>query len=74
MSKSQALKAETKLARKRWPDHAWDKIWDKLKTVLPRIWSMISHLLAVEEWKVSGQAGTGMFGLAQVGVEITFGR
>ena len=71
-SKARALKEETKRAKKRWPGRVWDEIWDKLKTILPRIWSMISRLLAVKEWTVSGQAGD-LFGLAQVGISITFG-
>ena len=73
MAKAKALQEETKRARKRWPGRVWDKIWDELKTVLPRIWSMISCLLTVKEWTVNGQAGMPMFGLAQVGISITFG-
>lgn len=74
VSKTRALKEETKQARKRWPRRVWDKIWDKLKTLLPQIWSMISNLLTVKEWTVNGQAGTGLFGLAQVGISVTFGK
>lgn len=74
VSTAQAVTGEAKRERKRSPGHAWDRIWHILKTVLRRIWSMISHLLAVKEWKVSGRAGNGLFGLAQVGIEITFGE
>jgi hypothetical protein len=72
-SKAKVLKEETRRARKKWPGRVWDRIWDKLKTVLPRIWSMISSLLTVKEWTISGQAGSTLFGLAQVGISITFG-
>lgn len=71
-STAKALKEETRRERKKLPGRVWDRIWDELKRVLPRIWSMISHLLTVKEWTISGQAGT-VFGLAQVGISITFG-
>jgi hypothetical protein len=54
VSTARALKAETKRARKKWPGGVWDKIWTKLKTARPPLWSMISHLLTVKgmdgEW------------------------
>jgi hypothetical protein len=72
-SRANALREETRRARKRWPGRVWDTIWEKLKTVLPRIWSMITDLLTVKEWTVSGKVGSDLFGLAQLGISITFG-
>ena len=65
VSTARALKAEPKCARKKWPGGVWDKIWTKLKTARPPLWSMISHLLTVKEWTVSGQPGSGVFGLPE---------
>jgi hypothetical protein len=38
-----------------------------------RLWSLISHLLTVKEWSVSGQAGTGILGFASATIKVTFG-
>jgi hypothetical protein len=44
-----------------------------LKKFLSKIWQIISNLLTPKEWKLKGEIGTGIFGLANVGIEITFG-
>lgn len=44
-----------------------------LKRFLAKIWQIISGLLTPKEWKLKGQVGTGILGLADVGIEITFG-
>jgi hypothetical protein len=38
-----------------------------------RLWSLISHLLTIKEWSVSGQAGTGLLGFASATITVTFG-
>jgi len=44
-----------------------------LKSICSRLWQLLSRLLTPKEWKLSGKAGTPIFNLAEVGVEITFG-
>lgn len=73
-ARTTVIREETRRARKKWPARAWDTIWDELKIVLNRIWSMISHLLTVKEWTVNGQVGGGVLGLAQAGISVTFGK
>lgn len=45
----------------------------QIKRFLSKLWSLISGLLTPKEWKLKGQVGTGLLGLANVEVEITFG-
>lgn len=44
-----------------------------MKRLLAKVWQIISGLLTPKEWKLSGEAGTGVLGLAKVAIEITFG-
>jgi hypothetical protein len=44
-----------------------------LKRFLAKLWQIISGLLTPKEWKLQGKVGTGILGLADVGIEITFG-
>ena len=44
-----------------------------LKRFLSKIWQIISNLITPKEWKLQGKVGTGILGLADVGIEITFG-
>lgn len=44
-----------------------------LKRFLSKLWQIISHMLMPKEWKLTGKVGTGVLGLADVGIEITFG-
>ena len=44
-----------------------------LKKFLSKLWSIISGLLTPKEWKIKGGVGTGLLGLANVEVEVTFG-
>jgi hypothetical protein len=44
-----------------------------LKPFLSKIWQVISNLLIPTEWKLKGNVGTPILGLADVGIEITFG-
>jgi hypothetical protein len=45
----------------------------RLKRLLSKVWQIISGLLTPKEWKIQGKVGTGLLGLADVGIEITFG-
>jgi hypothetical protein len=70
-----ALQSEVRYARKRYrANRAWGKIWGALKRIAPRLWSLISHLVKVKEWSVTGQVGTGVLGLAQASIRVTFGQ
>ena len=44
-----------------------------VKKLLAKLWTIISGLLTPKEWKLKGKAGTGLLGLADVEVEVTFG-
>lgn len=44
-----------------------------LKRLIAKVWQIICNLLTPKEWKLQGKIGTGILGLADVGIEITFG-
>ncbi len=44
----------------------------RLKQVLRKAWQIASNLLTPTKWVIRGDASTGIFGLANVGLEITF--
>jgi hypothetical protein len=68
------LRTDVRRARKRFSaNSAWKRIWDLLKGLPQRLLSLISHLVKVKEWSVTGQVGTGMLGLAQASISVTFG-
>jgi hypothetical protein len=69
------LKSDLKYARKQYPTtRLWARIWATLKKALPRLWSIISHLVTVKEWSITGQAGIPVLNLVQTSISITFGK
>lgn len=44
-----------------------------LKGISAQLWSILINMLTPKERKISGKVGTGVLGLIDVGVEITFG-
>jgi hypothetical protein len=50
----------------------WQQIRDWLKKAGRKLWDMISRLLKVKEWSITGTAGTGLLGLAQASISVTF--
>ena len=74
----QATVIETEIpdAAEQQPDSAWEKIKEQFKRVLARLWGMISKLLTVKEWALSGKvrAPGPLLGLAEASVTVTFGR
>jgi hypothetical protein len=73
-TRATALDGETKDAEEQWPQSIWKEIRKTLRRLLPRVWSMISHLLQVKEWSLEGQVGAGVIGWAQAGISVTFGK
>lgn len=65
--------SELGYASNRWHGR-WTEIWETLKGVGPRLWDMISRLVKVKEWTVTGQVGIPMLGLAQASISVTFGK
>lgn len=51
----------------------WAWIKAALKRGWKRLWSLISHLTRVKEWSVGGTASTGVLGMAQAQISVTFG-
>jgi hypothetical protein len=69
-----AVASDTKYARRRFRDNpAWKRLWQAVKQVAPHLWALISRLVRVKEWSVTGQLGTGVLGLASAGISVTFG-
>jgi hypothetical protein len=68
-----AARLEVKSGRRQFPGVRWDAAWDWMKRLYRRLWSMLSHLLHVKEWSVTGQVGTGPLGLASASLAVTFG-
>jgi hypothetical protein len=68
---------EIKRARKRFGIGHVEQIWDSILAAVKRVsrwlWSVISHLVTVKEWTVTGQVGLGPIGLAQGSISVTFG-
>ncbi len=50
------------------------KLLPFIKTLLSKLWSIISSLLTPKEWKLKGEVGAGLLGLTKVEVEVTFGK
>jgi hypothetical protein len=75
---TQATVIDTEVAdeAERNPSSLWEKIKAEVRRVLARLWSMISKLLTVKEWALSGKVGTPgpLLGLAEASVSVTFGR
>jgi hypothetical protein len=67
------LDSGTEDAGKRWPSAAWEKIKAAIKKALPWLWGMISKLVTIKEWTLTGTVG-GIPGLPEASVSVTFGR
>ncbi|MBS9715583.1 hypothetical protein ACFFUT_03530 [Pseudohalocynthiibacter aestuariivivens] len=44
-----------------------------LQGISGQLWQLLSRLMTPKEWKLAGELGTGVFGLAKAQVEVTFG-
>jgi predicted alpha/beta hydrolase len=51
----------------------WNTIKQKIGSIASQVWSVVSHLMTVKQWKLTGSLGGGVLGLTGVAVEITFG-
>ncbi len=72
-AQASVIRSEASMARRRW-GQLWDAVWAAVKRALPRLWALISQLLTVKEWTVTGQAKSDPFGLLSASVTITFGH
>lgn len=58
-------------------DSGRQRFWDRIKFWLDRagvkLWALISRLVTVKEWSLAGTVGTGVLGLGQVSISVTFG-
>jgi hypothetical protein len=56
---------------------AGQSLWDRIRHWLGRagrkLWAMIAHLVRVKEWTLTGTVGTGVLGLAEARISVTFG-
>ena len=50
----------------------WNTLKQKIGSIASQVWSVVSHLMNVKEWKLTGTLGGSLLGLAGVAVEITF--
>jgi hypothetical protein len=69
---AEAIRADAEMAHSRW-GAARTRVWEAVKRMLPRLWALISQLLHVKEWTVSGQLKSDPFGFASASVTVTFG-
>jgi hypothetical protein len=69
-----AAASDSKRARKRFPNKVWQEIMDLLESAFPKLWSLISHLVKVKEWSVTGKVGTGPLGMLEASISVTFGK
>ena len=55
-----------------------ESIWEKIRRWLRRagrkLYALISRLLTIKEWSLTGTVGTGVLGLTQASISVTFGR
>lgn len=72
-AQAEAIRADAKAAHKRWKA-GWTRVWEAVKRMLPQLWVLISGLLHVKEWTVSGQLKSDPFSLASASVTVTFAR
>jgi hypothetical protein len=73
MQTTEMLTDEIQAAEQVNPRSLWNRMLDTIKSLSKHLWSMISHLLKVKEWTLSGEAGVSLLGLAKVGITVTFG-
>ena len=73
MQTTEMLADEVQAAESANPRSMWVRVLDMIKSVSKHLWSMISHLLKIKEWTVSGDGGLSLLGLAKVGISVTFG-
>jgi len=53
--------------------HMWKGLLKKIKSVSTHLWQLVSSLLKLKEWSVSGNAGINVFGLSGgVTLQLTF--
>jgi hypothetical protein len=71
-AQAEALRADAETGHNRWKA-GWTHVWEAVKRMLPQLWALISGLLHVKEWTVTGQLKSDPFGLLQASVTITFG-
>ena len=45
-----------------------------LKKYLSKLWQIICNLLTPKGWKIDGKVNAAVFGLIDVGVEVSFGQ
>lgn len=45
-----------------------------LKGIAARLWNLLCNLATPKEWKIKGSVGSGPFNLANVEIEISFGK
>jgi hypothetical protein len=50
----------------------WANIRRKLERAAKKLWAMISHLLRVKEWSLTGTVGTGVLGFGEASISVTF--
>jgi hypothetical protein len=73
-AQSAALVSDVRDARRRFrANAAWKRLWDAVKRVAPQLWALITRLVRVKEWSVTGQLGAGALGFASAGITVTFG-
>jgi hypothetical protein len=51
----------------------WSRIKHWLGRAGKKLWAMISRLVKVKEWSLTGKVGTGVLGLAEASISVTFG-
>jgi hypothetical protein len=51
-----------------------DKITEALLRVGKYLWRMISRLVTVKEWSLTGEINTGVLGLGKASISVTFGK
>jgi hypothetical protein len=52
----------------------WKKIMHWLSRAGKRLWVMISRVTTVKEWSLTGTVGSGVLGLAEASISVTFGQ
>jgi hypothetical protein len=52
----------------------WGSVQEWLGEAGKKLWAMISRLVKVKEWTITGTVGTGVFGFTGASISVTFGK
>lgn len=71
----EAAAADAEAAQADFPQSSvWKRVCDMFRSLSRRLWNLVSRLVSVTQWSVTGSVGNKVLGLADVSVTVIFGQ